>query len=170
MKVCVVGAGGVGGLLAAVLRRAEVDVSLLVTERHLEPIRRKGLTLIGPKEQFSVQIQAEVDPRAIGACDVVVVTPKNWAVEALAPTLKPLLAEDTAVIPLQNGIDAWRILEDKLGPGRVIPGVCETLSELGAPGRVVQHSRATTLAAVAITTQEKTTPISAFAKYTQNAA
>mgnify|MGYP006313866191 CR=1 FL=1 len=70
MKVCVVGAGGVGGLLAAVLRRAGVDVSLLVTERHLSAIRQKGLTLIGPDGQFNVAIQAETDPRAIGACVV----------------------------------------------------------------------------------------------------
>ena len=122
MKVCVVGAGGVGGLLAAVLRRAGVDVSLLVTERHVAPIRSKGLTLIGPKEQFSVELQAETDPRAIGACDVVVVTVKNWAVEALAPTLQPLLGEDTAVIPLQNGIDAPEILARTLGWRHVVYG------------------------------------------------
>ncbi|MDO8632101.1 MAG: 2-dehydropantoate 2-reductase N-terminal domain-containing protein, partial [Phycisphaerales bacterium] len=71
MKVCVVGAGGVGGLLAAVLRRAGVDVNLLVTERHLTAIRRNGLALIAPSGRFSVEIQAELDPRAIGACDVV---------------------------------------------------------------------------------------------------
>ena len=91
MKVCVVGAGGVGGLLAAVLRRAGVDVSLLVTERHLTAIRSNGLALIAPEGRFSVEIQAELDPRAIGVCDVVVVTAKMWAVEALAPALKPLL-------------------------------------------------------------------------------
>ena len=61
MKICVVGAGGVGGLLAAVLRRAGVDVSLLVTERHLTAIRRNGLALIAPSGRFSVEIQAELD-------------------------------------------------------------------------------------------------------------
>ena len=93
MKVCVVGAGGVGGLVAAVLRRAGVDVSLLVTERHLAAIRSNGLAVIAPTGRFSVEIRAESDPRSIGACDVVVVTPKMWAVEAIAPTLKPLLKE-----------------------------------------------------------------------------
>src|SRR5262245_50461639 len=57
MKVCVVGAGGVGGLLAAVLRRAGVDVSLLVTERHLKAIRSNGLALIAPEGRFSVEIR-----------------------------------------------------------------------------------------------------------------
>jgi ketopantoate reductase len=77
MRIAVVGAGGVGGLLAGgvggllagVLRRADVDVHVLVTERHLEPIRRDGLTVIGPGGRFNVQIQAEVDPRAVGACE-----------------------------------------------------------------------------------------------------
>ena len=55
MRICVVGAGGVGGLLAAVLRRADVDVGVLVTERHLAPIRRDGLTVIGPGGRWSAR-------------------------------------------------------------------------------------------------------------------
>ena len=120
MKICVVGAGGVGGLLAAVLRRAGVDVSLLVTQRHVEAIGRNGLAVIAPAGRFSVEIRAETDPAAIGACDVVVVTPKMWAVEALAPTLEPLLKENTAVIPLQNGIDAPAVLARALGWEHVV--------------------------------------------------
>src|SRR4051812_15728900 len=140
MKVCVVGAGGVGGLLAAVLRRADVDVSLLVTERHLEPIRRNGLTLIGPKDRFSVQLQAESDAGAIGACDVVVVTPKNWAIEAVAPTLEPLLGKDTAVIPLQNGIDAPGMLAKALGWQHVVYGSASMNAAIEEPGVIRQRN------------------------------
>ncbi len=140
MKVCVVGAGGVGGLLAAVLRRAGVDVSLLVTERHLAPIRRNGLALIGPSGRFSVEIQAELDPRAIGACDVVVVTVKNWAVEALAPTLQPLLGEDTAVIPLQNGIDAPGMLARTLRWKHVVYGSASMNAAIEEPGVIRQRN------------------------------
>jgi 2-dehydropantoate 2-reductase len=140
MKVCVVGAGGVGGLLAAVLRRAGVDVSLLVTERHVAPIRSKGLTLMGPKEQFTVEIQAEVEPRAIRACDVVVVTVKNWAVEALAPTLQPLLGKDTAVIPLQNGIDAPEMLARALGWKHVVFGSASMNAAIEEPGVIRQRN------------------------------
>ncbi len=128
--------------MAAVLRKADVDVSLLVTERHLEPIRRNGLKLIGPKDQFSVKIQAEVDPRAIGACDVVVVTPKNWAVEALAPTLKPLLKENTAVIPLQNGIDAPAMLAKALGWKNVVYGSASMNAAIEEPGVIRQRNPA----------------------------
>jgi len=140
MKVCVVGAGGVGGLLAAVLRRADVDVSLLVTERHLTAIRSNGLALITPDGRFSVEIQAESDPRAIGACDVVVVTPKMWAVEALAPTLKPLLKEQTAVIPLQNGIDAPALLAKTLGWDHVVYGSASMNAAMEEPGVIRQRN------------------------------
>ena len=140
MKVCVVGAGGVGGLLAAVLRRAGVDVGLLVTERHVTAIRRNGLALIGPNGRFSVEIQAELDPRAIGACDVVVVTAKMWAVEALAPTLQPLLGENTAVIPVQNGIDAPGLLAKALGWEHVVYGSASMNAALEEPGVIRQRN------------------------------
>ena len=140
MKVCVVGAGGVGGLLAAVLRRAGVDVGLLVTERHLTAIRRNGLALIAPSGRFSVEIQAELDPRAIGACDVVIVTAKMWAVEAMAPTLRPLLGKDTVVIPVQNGIDAPGMLARTLGWEHVVYGSASMNAALEEPGVIRQRN------------------------------
>jgi 2-dehydropantoate 2-reductase len=140
MKICVVGAGGVGGLLAAVLRRAGVDVSVFATERHVTAIRRNGLALIAPSGRFSVEIQAELDPRAIGACDVVVVTTKMWAVEALAPTLQPLLKENTAVIPLQNGIDAPGVLAKALGWEHVVYGSASMNAAIEEPGVIRQRN------------------------------
>ena len=140
MKICVVGAGGVGGLLAAMLRRAGVDVSLLVTERHLTAIRRNGLAVIAPSGRFSVEIQAETDPGAIGACDAVIVTPKMWAVEALAPTLRPLLQQNTAVIPLQNGIDAPGLLAKALGWEHVVYGSASMNAAIDEPGIIRQKN------------------------------
>jgi 2-dehydropantoate 2-reductase len=136
MKICVVGAGGVGGLLAAVLRRAGADVSVLVTERHLTPIRSNGLAVIAPSGRFSVELQAEVDPRAIGACDAVMVTTKMWAVAALAPTLRPLLGKNTAVIPLQNGIDA----PDVLAKEHVVYGSASMNAAIEEPGVIRQRN------------------------------
>jgi len=140
MKVCVVGAGGVGGLLAAVLRRAGVDVSLLATERHSTAIRKNGLAVIAPDGRFSVEIRAETDPREIGACDVVVVTPKMWALEALAPTLKPLLKENTAVIPVQNGIDAPGVLARALGWEHAVYGSASLNAAIEEPGVIRQKN------------------------------
>ena len=140
MKICVVGAGGVGGLLAATLRRAGNDVSVLVTERHLDPIRRNGLAVIAPGGRFSVELKAEADPRAIGPCDVVVVTPKMWALETLAPTLEPLLGENTAVIPLQNGIDGPDVLAKALGWEHVVYGSASMSAAIEEPGVIRQRN------------------------------
>jgi len=140
MKVCVVGAGGVGGLLAAVLRRAGVDVSLLATERHVEAIGRNGLSLITPDGRFSVELKAEVDARSVGPCYVVVVTPKMWSLESLAPTLEPLLKENTAVIPLQNGIDAPATLANTLGWEHVVYGSASMNAALEEPGVIRQRN------------------------------
>jgi 2-dehydropantoate 2-reductase len=140
MKVCVVGAGGVGGLLAAVLRRAGVDVGVLATERHVKAIRSNGLALIAPGGRFSVEIQAELDPHAIGACDVVVVTAKMWSLEALAPALEPLLGENTAVIPVQNGIDAPGILAKALGWEHVVYGSASMNAAIEEPGVIRQKN------------------------------
>jgi 2-dehydropantoate 2-reductase len=140
MKIGVVGAGGVGGLLAALLKQAGNDVGVLVTERHRDPIRRNGLAVIGPNGRFAVELQAEVDPRAIGACDVVLVTPKMWSLEALAPTLKPLLRENTAVIPLQNGIDAPDTLARALGWKNVVYGSASMNAAIEEPGVIRQRN------------------------------
>jgi 2-dehydropantoate 2-reductase len=140
MKVCVVGAGGVGGLLAAVLRRAGVDVSVLATERHVTAIRKKGLAVLAPDGRFSVEIQAELEPRAVGPCDAVVVTTKMWALEALAPTLRPLLARNTAVIPVQNGIDAPGVLAKALGWEHVVYGSASLNAAIEEPGVIRQKN------------------------------
>jgi 2-dehydropantoate 2-reductase len=140
MKICVVGAGGVGGLLAAVLRKSGADVSLLATERHVAAIRKNGLAVIAPDGRYSVEIRTERDPGAIGACDVVLVTPKMWAVEALAPTLKPLLGRNTAVIPTQNGIDAPGVLARALGWEHVVYGSASLNAAIEEPGVIRQRN------------------------------
>lgn len=140
MKICVVGAGGVGGLLAAVLKKAGADVSLLATERHVTAIKRDGLAVIAPDGRFSVEIQAERDPGAIGACDVVVVTPKMYSIEVLAPTLRPLLGKNTAVIPVQNGIDAPGMLAKALGWEHVVHGSASMNAAIEEPGVIRQRN------------------------------
>ena len=140
MKICVVGSGGVGGLLSAVLKKAGADVSLLATERHVTAIKKNGLAVIAPEGRYSVQIPAERDAAAIGACDVVVVTPKMYAVEALAPTLRPLLGKNTAVIPAQNGIDAPEILAKALGWESVVYGSASMNAAIEEPGVIRQRN------------------------------
>jgi 2-dehydropantoate 2-reductase len=87
-----------------------------------------------------VQIPAVVDSAAIGTCDVVIVTVKMWAVEALAPTLRPLLKANTAVIPLQNGIDAPDVLAKTLGWEHVVYGSASMNAAIEEPGVIRQRN------------------------------
>jgi len=140
MKICIVGAGGVGGLLAAVLKKSGADVSLLATERHVAAIKKNGLAVIAPEGRYSVQIPVERDAAAIGACDVVVVTPKMYSVEALAPTLKPLLGKNAVVIPVQNGIDAPAMFAKALGWEHVVYGSASLNAAIEEPGVIRQRN------------------------------
>jgi 2-dehydropantoate 2-reductase len=75
-------------------------------------------------------------PAEIGPVDAVLVCVKAWQVPEVAPTLAPLLRAGTAVIPLQNGIDAPDQLLAALGRGNVLGGLCRILAFQTAPGRV----------------------------------
>jgi 2-dehydropantoate 2-reductase len=107
MRVCIVGAGAVGGHLAAKLGKAGQTIGLLARGAHLEAIRRDGLRLESGSEVIHVRPQASADPRELGPQDVVFVTSKANSLAALAPILPPLLGPDTPVVFAQNGVPWW---------------------------------------------------------------
>ncbi len=107
MKICVVGAGAIGGLIAAYLGRAGHDVSVVARGAHLAAIRVKGLTLIKGAERFTLRCRASDDPAALGAQDYVFIALKAHGIAAMLPRLGPLLGKDTAVVPAINGIPWW---------------------------------------------------------------
>ncbi|MGD2131659.1 MAG: 2-dehydropantoate 2-reductase [Maricaulaceae bacterium] len=107
MKVCVFGAGAVGGLLAAQLSQAGVDVSIIARGEHLEAIQRDGLTLVQGEERRTFKMPASDDPADLGEQDFVLVTVKSTALRGLPGVISPLLGEETAVVFAQNGIPWW---------------------------------------------------------------
>ena len=82
MKVCIFGAGSIGGLLGAQLARTGVEVSLVARGAHLEAIRRHGLRLTGASGDFTVHPAASDDPADLGPQDHVILTVK-------APSRRP---------------------------------------------------------------------------------
>lgn len=158
MKVCIFGAGAIGGFLAVPMRQAGVDVSVVARGAHLAAIRRDGLALqIGGQERI-VALPATDDPAALGPQDVVIVTLKAHQAWAAADSMAPLLGPDTMVVPAQNGIPWWyfhgvpgphaeRRLDSidpdgrqwqAIGPQRVIGCTVYSANEILAPG-VVRH-------------------------------
>jgi 2-dehydropantoate 2-reductase len=107
MKICVYGAGAVGGLMAAWLARAGHEVSVVARGTQLDAIRRDGLRLQGKDKTESFRIKAEADPAKLGAQDYVLVTVKAQSLTGVAGTIAPLLGKDTSIVTAMNGIPWW---------------------------------------------------------------
>ncbi|HVL36568.1 MAG TPA: 2-dehydropantoate 2-reductase N-terminal domain-containing protein, partial [Burkholderiales bacterium] len=109
MKICVYGAGAVGGLMAAWLARAGHEVSAVARGRHLEAIQQHGLRVrdraSGALEAH--RIQASADPARLGAQDAVVVAVKAQSLPEVAQRIAPLLGPDTSIVTAMNGVPWW---------------------------------------------------------------
>jgi 2-dehydropantoate 2-reductase len=139
MKIAVVGAGGVGGGFGAALAKAGADVTFIARGAHLRSMKEQGLRLEGGRgDMHIVPTQATDDPAGIGPVDYVLFCVKMWDVESAGERIKPLIGADTAVIPLQNGIDAAERLSPILGPNAVMGGVAQISASIVAPGVIRQ--------------------------------
>ena len=156
MKVCIYGAGAIGGLLAARLARTEAEVGLIARGPHLAAIRAGGLRLRGPGEEFTVHPKATQDPAELGPQDYVVVTLKAHQVPSAVPAMQPLLGPGTTVVMAVNGVPWWyfyglagphagrRLISvdpdgvqwDGIGPERVLGCVVYPAAEVPEPGLV----------------------------------
>jgi 2-dehydropantoate 2-reductase len=139
MRIAVVGAGGVGGGFGAALAKAGADVSFIARGAHLAAMKSAGLKVEGGRgETHVVPTQATDDPAEIGKVDIVLFCVKQWDVESAGARIKPLIGPDTAVIPLQNGIDAAERLIPILGSHAVMGGVAQISASIIAPGVILQ--------------------------------
>jgi 2-dehydropantoate 2-reductase len=137
MRIAIVGPGGVGGLLAALLARAGEDVAVLARGKAAEAIRAEGVRVDSPLGTFTQRVSAcSADPAALGHADAVLVAVKAWQVAEVAPTLAPLVGAGTVVVPLQNGVLAAGRLAAALGEGPVANGLISVIAWLEGPGRV----------------------------------
>ena len=85
MKVCIFGAGAVGGHFAAQLAASGQDVSVVARGAHLDAVRRNGMTLLKGERRIVGKVRASADPRELGPQDFVLVTLKATGLPALAP-------------------------------------------------------------------------------------
>ncbi len=156
MKVCVFGAGAIGGHLAARLARGGAEVSVVARGAHLAAMQANGLTVHAHDGTHVVPVRASADPAELGPQDAVVVTVKAPALPAVAATIGPLLGPGTPVAFVMNGIPWWYflagdvpmaglrlpevdpdgVLERSIGIQRTIGGVVYSATEVIAPGVV----------------------------------
>lgn len=109
MKICVVGAGSIGGLLGAKLHLIGEDVTLIARGAHLDAIRNNGLKLIMHDGDIQVakNIKVTSDIRSVGPQDLVILGLKAHQIEPIVEDIQTLFGPDTMVMTTQNGIPWW---------------------------------------------------------------
>jgi 2-dehydropantoate 2-reductase len=158
MKICVFGAGAIGGYIAGELALAGHEVCAIARGAHLAAIRSHGLKLIVERQSRTVDLPASDDPAAFGPQDVVICALKAQQAHASAGAFAPLLGPRTAVLTAMNGIPWWYFYKERgpldghhlesvdpgaaqwnaIGPERAIGCVVDPACEVVAPG-VIEH-------------------------------
>ena len=158
MKVCVIGAGAIGGLLAAKLARAGEDVSVVARGAHLAAIASSGLTLIEERARTVAKVEASDRIADFGEQDLIILGMKAHQVAAVVGDLPAIMGPRTAVLTAQNGIPWWYffkhggphegarlesvdpggVIADHLPIDRVLTSVVYPAAEIERPG-VIRH-------------------------------
>ena len=139
MRIAVVGAGGVGGGYGAALAHAGADVTFIARGAHLAAMKKEGLRVESVRGNTHLQpTQATENPAEVGPVDYVLFCVKLWDVESAGTAIKPMIGPDTAVITLQNGVDAHERLVPILGTRAVMPGVANISATIAEPGLIRQ--------------------------------
>jgi 2-dehydropantoate 2-reductase len=158
MKVCIFGAGAIGGYMGVKLAKAGADVSLVARGPHLATMQEKGLTLIEEGETTTVPVTASDDPAALGVQDYVIVTLKAHSVPPVVSKMAPLIGPNTTIVSGVNGVPWWyfhklegahegtrldsvdpgNVQWDGFGPDRVLGCVVYPAAEVIEPG-VIKH-------------------------------
>ncbi|WP_233838228.1 ketopantoate reductase family protein [Paraburkholderia sp. ZP32-5] len=107
MKICVFGAGAIGGLIAARLAASGTPVSVVARGAHLQAIQRRGLIWRERDSERIVRVEAAADGKSLGTQDYVIVSLKSNAFAAAWPALEPLIGEQTVIVPAMNGVPWW---------------------------------------------------------------
>jgi 2-dehydropantoate 2-reductase len=158
MKICIYGAGAIGGYMGAKLAKAGADVSLVARGPHLAAMNEKGLTLVEGDTRETVPVRASEDPADLGVQDYVIITLKAHSVPGVVDRMQPLLGPDTTVVMGVNGVPWWYFYKlpgewenrrlpsvdpgdrqwDGIGPERVLGCVVYPAAEVEEPG-IIKH-------------------------------
>jgi 2-dehydropantoate 2-reductase len=141
MRIAVMGAGGLGATLGALLSKSGNDVSLIARGPHLEAIRERGLRLTGAAGEFSVDVTATDNPSNIGPVDLVIFSVKTYHNEQAIPAIRPMVGDATAVLTFQNGVESAKEIRSAVERGLVLPGVYFTPGHIQSPGVVAVVSQ-----------------------------
>jgi 2-dehydropantoate 2-reductase len=107
MKVCIYGAGAIGGFMGAMMQRSGAEVSFIARGAHLEAMRRNGVKVLFEDEEVISHPYCTDDPSELGPQDYVVIALKAHSVPGIVEAMEPLLGNDTGIVTAVNGIPYW---------------------------------------------------------------
>lgn len=164
MRICIFGAGAIGGYMAARLAQAGADVSVVARGPHLQAMQTRGLTLIEEgADPLVVKVRATADPSELGPQDYLIVTLKAHSVPAVVGAMQPLIGPHMTLVSGVNGVPWWYFHKiggpwegtrlqsvdpgdvqwNGFGPDRVLGCVVYPAAEVASPGtiRLIEGNR-----------------------------
>lgn len=167
MKICVVGAGAIGGVLAARFALAGFETSVIARGAHLDAMRAKGLTLVTREGRDTVKVHAYEDAVALareqGQQEAIFIGLKAHQIPAMLPQLAPLIEPESVVVPAINGVPWWYFFREggrfdgepvrtldadgamlrALDPHHILGCVVHASGEVTAPGEITWNGQKT---------------------------
>lgn len=158
MKICIYGAGAIGGYMGAQLARAGADVSFVARGPHLAAMQEKGVRLLIDGAEHTVKVRCTNNAAELGHQDYVVIALKAHSVPGVVDAIASLLGPDTAIVTAVNGLPYWYFADHggalsgttldsvdpggrqwaQFGPERAIGCVLNPAAEIAEPG-VIRH-------------------------------
>ena len=158
MKICIFGAGAIGGYMGVKLAQVGTDVSLVARGPHLEAMKKNGLRLIEGESDVTVPVTASENPKDLGFQDYLIITLKAHSVPSIIEKVRPLVNEKTTIVSGVNGIPWWyfhkiggefegiklasvdpgNVQWESFGPNKVLGCVVYPAAEVLEPG-VIKH-------------------------------
>ncbi|NTW16090.1 MAG: 2-dehydropantoate 2-reductase [Syntrophaceae bacterium] len=142
MKIAIMGTGGVGGYYGGLLAQSGQDVTFIARGAHLRAIREQGLKVKSVHGDFTVSPAEATDtPAEVGPVDMVLFATKTYQTDEAARSITPMIARNTVVVSLQNGIDAADRIGKVVGMEHMLGGVTWLSAAIEAPGVIGQYSQ-----------------------------
>ncbi len=139
MKILIVGSGAVGGYFGALLAKADNDVTFLARGEHLKVLKEKCITIKSINGDFSVKVKVKERPDKDDNYDLIIFAVKGYDLETASETIKDVIADDTSILSLLNGVESEELLGEKFGAEKIIGGIAFIGSAIEAPG-VILHT------------------------------
>jgi 2-dehydropantoate 2-reductase len=146
MKIAIVGPGALGSLLAAFLSKSKEEVWILDKDpERAAKINQQGICIEGVSGNWQAKVRASCRPQEIGSAELVIISVKSYDTKEAMLSAKPLVADNTSVLTLQNGLGNVEIISELVGAEKVVGGVTNLGATLLDTGKVRHAGKGETI-------------------------